>query len=381
MNLKYEIVRYEPKYKEQVTELQRHSWSSSLRLNAAYLEWKHEQNPYVKEPLIYLGLYAGKVVGMRGMSGAKWQIGPPAQTFLGLKADDLVIVPEHRNRGLFTQIMRAALDDLAKQGHTYVFSLTAGPVTLLGSLAMGWRSIGSMQTVFRRTEHRISRLRVRRWASRLPLVWRFADKLPLLYSAEERNPFHLFDRNSARRQRSVNRWVSADRVPRPEAMAELIERIGSDGRIRHVRDRQYFAWRFQNPLHAYRFLFWEETNLEGYLVLQKSISTLSNRERVRIADWEATSPQIGEELLRTAIQLGNFNDCGIWSATLPAGTRTLLQDTGFNPLLNEAEGMDRYRSSVLVRPVRDEMLKTEWTLVNRRLLDLANWDLRMLYAT
>lgn len=381
MNLKYEIVKYEPEYKGQVAELQRHSWSSNLRLNAAYLEWKHEQNPYLKKPLIYLGLYAGQVVGMRGMSGAKWQIGPPTQTFLGLKADDLVILPEHRNRGLFTQIMRVALDDLANQGHTYVFSLTAGPVTLLGSLAMGWRSIGSMQMVHRQAERRISFHKARRWASRLPLVWRFADKLPLLYSTEERNPFHFFDRNSARRQRLTSRSVSVDQVPRPEAMAELVERIGSDGRIRHVRDRQYFAWRFQNPLRVYRFLFWEEANLEGYLVLQKSISTLSDRERVSIADWEATNPQIGEELLRTAIQLGNFTDLGIWSATLPEGTRTLLQDTGFKPLLDETGGKDRYRSYVLVRPVRDEMLKTDWVLANRRLMDLANWDLRMLYAT
>ena len=41
-------------------------------------------------------------------------------------------------------------------------------------------------------------------------------------------------------------------------MAELVERSG-DTRIRHVRDSQYFQWRFQNPLSRYRYLLrnWE----------------------------------------------------------------------------------------------------------------------------
>jgi hypothetical protein len=35
-----------------------------------------------------------------------------------------------------------------------------------------------------------------------------------------------------------------------------------------VRDQRYLAWRFLNPRSLYRFLFWEASKLEGYLVLQ-----------------------------------------------------------------------------------------------------------------
>jgi len=42
--------------------------------------------------------------------------------------------------------------------------------------------------------------------------------------------------------------------------------------------------------------------------------------------------------------------------------------------------MTRYLPTVLVRPIRDEMLKGDWVLADSRLLDLANWDLRMIYS-
>src|SRR5438045_1584051 len=117
MNLEYEIVRYGPEFRPQVVELQTHLWSPDVALNSACLEWKHERNPYMKTPFIHLGLSAGRVVGMRGIYGAKWQIGCPAQTFLAPGAGDLVSAPDHRNSGLVAKIMETAADDLVDSGY------------------------------------------------------------------------------------------------------------------------------------------------------------------------------------------------------------------------------------------------------------------------
>ena len=73
-----------------------------------------------------------------------------------------------------------------------------------------------------------------------------------------------------------------------DAMAELVERLGHDGRIRYRRDREYLDWRFRNPTSEYRFLYWEESRLEGYLVLSRRVSDLGAWYRVYIADLEAT---------------------------------------------------------------------------------------------
>ena len=53
----------------------------------------------------------------------------------------------HRNRELVTLIMKAAFEDLAKRGYRHVFNLSAGLVTVMGSLAMGWKSAGTLDPI------------------------------------------------------------------------------------------------------------------------------------------------------------------------------------------------------------------------------------------
>ncbi len=111
--MKYEVVKYRPEFKSQIVELQTHLWSRDTEVNSTYLDWKYSRNPYVDKTLIYLALHGGKAVGMRGVYGAKWQVGNPSETLIGLCAGDLVIAPDHRNRGLFRKIMEVALADLS----------------------------------------------------------------------------------------------------------------------------------------------------------------------------------------------------------------------------------------------------------------------------
>jgi GNAT superfamily N-acetyltransferase len=151
MDSTYEVVCYEPGLRGQVIELQSHLWSPNAALNTAYFEWKYERNPYVDAPLIYLAMHNGKAVGMRGFWGMQWEGGIPTQESIALYADDLVIAPAHRNRGLIPKIMAAAFEDLGKRSYQYAFNLSAGPITFLSSLATGWRSVGSMQPMRQRS--------------------------------------------------------------------------------------------------------------------------------------------------------------------------------------------------------------------------------------
>jgi GNAT superfamily N-acetyltransferase len=375
--MNYEVVKYTPEFKDRVAKLREHLQSPDASLNAEYLDWKYGRNPYVASRLIYVGLHRGQVVGMRGLWGAKWQIGRPCQSFAAPCAGDLVIDPAHRNQGLFTTIMEAALKDLAPQGYQYIFNLSAGPATYFGSLMAGWRSAGLLQTAHRRSGEGTIHRRWHRYISR---------RLPFLPSTETRDPFGSLDENGAQRRGEAGTNVDIEQTPRPQAMAELVERIGNDGRIRHVRDRQYFAWRFQNPLSRYRFLFWQGARLEGYLVLRTSVYQHRYREGVSIVDWEAANPQVQADLLHAAVLWGDFDKLTIWSASLPAETKRVLQSAGFD-FSGEAKSLGRSyragtdRTGILVRPVREEMLaETDWILGDRRLLDLGDWNLRMIYS-
>jgi len=339
----YEIVKYRPEFKDDLIQLRfRNLFSVDVPLNVAYFEWKYERNPFLDEPLIYLALCEGKVVGMRGILGAKWEHGASRHRWLGVCATDLMVAPEHRKRGLVTRIMRMALDDLALRGHKYVFNLSANRITHFCSLADGWRGIGSLQ----------------------PMIW-----------TRKGDPWHSLDRNGKRTASAASPFVRLELLPRPEAMAELVEARGGDARIRHVRDQQYFAWRFQNPISKYRFLYWEDSRLRGYLVLRTSIHGYN--PDVEIVDWEAANGSVRADLLHAAIEWGNFDSMTLWSATLPVETKALLKDAGFQ-MARQGDSFARSTPTVLIRPVQDEMLNEDWVCDGLRVLDLQNWDLRMI---
>jgi GNAT superfamily N-acetyltransferase len=373
--MRYKIVHYNRGLKSQIADLTIHLWSRDRDLNTAYFEWKYEQNPYNREQLIYLALHNGTVVGMRGFFGLRWQVGLPPKALDGLYADDLVIAPEHRNKGLHKLIMQAAFEDLKTKGYPYLFNLSASPITFLGSLGMGWKSIGSVQPaikqalalkVYRSLENRIIRLPVLRY---------FFNK-PVSHIASR--AFARFTNNNQSSGNRLNRFISVYSAPKSKAMASLVERLDYDGRVRHVKDKTYFDWRFNNPLHRYRFLFWENGRLEGYLVLQKRISHFKQSRILRIVDWEASSPSVFTGLIQEAMKIGKFSVMLAWTATLPSESRLLLEQSGFK--FQKREVLGQARPSILLRSVQSDVSNSDISIGGRRLADIHNWDLRMIYS-
>lgn len=372
----YEIVRYEPVFREQVAQLQRHLWGGDVfPTNTAYLDWKYEQNPYIADPLIWLALSSGRVVGMRGMFGSHWEFGSPAERVIVPCADDLVIAPEHRNRGLVAQIMHATVDGVARKEYRYAFCLSAGAVTMLASLASGWRGVGSMRAAQRSgAGHLLGRLSA--GLRNVPILWRYTDKIARFQHRLERPPFARLDRHALRARASRGTRVRVEPAPRVDMMAELVRRLGHDGRIRHLRDELYLAWRYRDPLHEYRFLFRESDRPEGYLVL--GANRTDPGRGINIVDWEATTPDICEELLRAALDLGDFPQLTIWMATVPSDALAAVSRAGFVPV--DAGSRVGSSPSILVCDTRGSKPTPDMALGGRRLLDPANWDMRMVYS-
>jgi hypothetical protein len=213
-------------------------------------------------------------------------------------------------------------------------------------------------------------------------VWRYAERLPYLwrFAARATRPFHALDRNGRRRAGQV----TLERTPWPGRMAALVADLGGDGRIRHVRDRGYFEWRFQNPLSTYRFLYWMSAELEGYLVLHAPAHRPGGP--VSLIDWEARDRRVLAGLLEAALTWGRFGDLSVWTAAVPAGGRALLRDSGFvaaptTESIGHAFRTKRLRPTLLATAVgAGATTAQEWTVDGRRVLDLESWDLRMVYS-
>ena len=167
-------------------------------------------------------------------------------------------------------------------------------------------------------------------------------------------------------------------------MAELVDEIGGSGRIRHVRDSEYFQWRFQNPLSRYRYIFWGENRLEAYLVLHEYTSEYANRNWsvLNIVNWEASSAAAQERVLKVALTVfAKGRDLALWSVDLPQPTIALLRKSGFRFLTPPTNvNVNHFPPVILVRPITNFYAGGEWTLGGRHLLDLEAWDLQMLYS-
>ena len=363
----YEFVPYTPRFEAEVAALQRGLWTPDVRVNARYLRWKHFENPSGVEPLIYLALADGKMVAMRGFFGSRWEAGGAAESEPIPHADDLIVAPEHRNRGVLRPLMAYALADIARRGYRFVLNLGAQPVTVMSSLADGWRRVGGVAAAGFDREPQSSR-GIAALLKRARGLWRLEEALrhPRLV-----RPFRRLDR-AARADRSP---IVVSRTPRPEAMAALIASRPWDGRIRHARDAAYLAWRFRHPFHEYRFLFWEEEDgLRGYLVLQRSMSRFNDGRRVRLVDWCAADERVLRDLLTTALAWGRFARFETWTATLDDATRVLLEEAGCTALT--APGLRSLGRCLLLRSVDGT-----WPAVGERdPLQLESWKLRLLDA-
>lgn len=387
----YAIVGYTPAFKDEIAVLQKRLWSPDPILNRAYFEWKYEDNPFNSEfnpefnrarnarsdqtpkargPRLHVAVHDGKVVAMRGLAASAWEIGGADSPVSIYCADDLVVDAAHENRGLFARLTDAALADLHEDGHPYVLSTSALRVTRLQSLASGWRSIGSIVPLGRIRQDTALVARLRDAMRRLPLVWKLADRQVGVGPA--RRLFRRLDR-VARRHPSME----IQSAPRSEAMADLVGRMGHDGRIRHVRDVRYFGWRYRNPMHEYRFLFAGESQLEGYLVLQRYRSSYGNSLRVNIVDCEAESAEVKRRLIEALISLANPPEMASWCNSFDPLDQQALAGMGFASI--DPHLTSRGLPSILIRSVSTP--NPTWRLGARSLLEIGDWDLRMAYSS
>lgn len=372
------IAKYRPEHKRPIAELQKGLWSSDSALNTRYLEWKYERNPYVQDILIYVALDGAEIVGMRGFHGARLEAGSSSQTFPAVFADDALVSSRYRNRGLATRMLKFAHADLGERGHRYAFSPgNANRMNGLGLMKLGWKSAGGLRPMGRISEKARRRARLRRIVARQPLIWRFSDARFLAY-ADQRQPFRHLDASIGGHSRSSALPITVERMPRLDAMAELVERLGHDGRIRQVRDRAYLAWRFDDPLSEFRFVYCGKGRLDGYLVLGRRASDLGAFDRVYVADLEAIDDAVREGLVCAAIDCGRFPEFVTWSAILSDEELRAFTGQGFVPV--DTEEAARGFPCVLVQRLPDGFSDDDWTLAGRPLLDLANWDVRVLYS-
>jgi hypothetical protein len=360
----YEYLLYRHEFRESILQLQTHLWGTDLALNSAYFAWKYESNPYSPAPLLTVAVGENKVVGVRGFHGAQWQSGQ-----LVLKcfcACDLVVDPAHRNRNIHKRVTDLGLRELSSQGHSMVFNFSANPANYLTSLRTGWKPVMPFRTV--RYERRRAKL-VRRVASglrRAPFVWRCADRIA---GISGNTGVRGLDGSAFLPLPGGKLQVAAK--PDPVSLSEIAQSCQGQG-LAHVRTREYFAWRFENPMNDYRFLLSEPE--PGYMVLQSRRDAAHGR--VNLVDWQAPTDGALLEMLKALIGCNSVQSVAVWASSVPESLRGRMAGLGFFAV-DESRGVPSYVPGLLIKqlgtpaPVSPDP---------DRVMNSALWDLRMIYS-
>jgi RimJ/RimL family protein N-acetyltransferase len=377
----YEIVQYLPEYKYDVARIEQHLWGTDIELNVKYLEWKYEQNPYRLMPSLYLSMYEGKVVGATGFSWGIWQVGKSSSRLVVPGNADASIDPEHRRRGLLSRMNVRALEDFAKANLEYTYTFSANPSSAAAILKLGFSSVGNIEIGYRlhASERTIeSSSLIARGAQKIANRFRARSRALGLSDELEANPLNLVDKRISQHGGRYSEHISVGMSPKPDEMAELIEHIGYDGRLRQVRDQQFFNWRYKNPFSRYRFLFYKVgSNLKGYIIIRASAFPLD--QDIRIVDLEAIDDTSRAELLKAAVDLCTYNTLVIWTDSLSGEGKSILINLGF-AITTGGKSLETNHPNIFIYDFCQELSDNPFHYCGIDLMDRKNWDLRAIYS-
>ena len=345
--------------------------------NASTSSGSTSKIPTLPEPVLFVALDENQsVVGTRGFHGTRWHT-PQGSTVIPC-AEDFAIAHDHRNSGLATAIMSFALEDLEQRGYEYVMNASGGEITVLHSLAMGWKSVGAMEPVARLNWQERARHGLHEKSLQSPRrLWRpgrISRAVHRKLYDVGKTSFARLDRTTHHAAREARAEVVVSASPDPAALADMVGRLPSDGRIRHVRDPAFFDWRFESPVREYRFLSYElDGRVEGFMAISRHRSPTPPTPPFHIVDWEGTSLEIRAELLEVALACGGFEGLGAWTASLSDESKALLARSDFRPV--QPERRARGMPCVLLKKLGPP---GEWSIVGVPATDPTRWDIRLI---
>jgi len=291
--------------------------------NEQYLRWKYFENPFIENPLITVVRYGGEIVAMTGLMGMSWHAFPGRESTIVPQIDDLIIHPDHRRKGLTALMFRGVIGASLSQGYPAMISLSGGAVSNALASTKGWTEIRELERVYLvRSTPEIS------LSERIPGARRVKSKAMGIarrfgYWMVAPPPARFVDAaiepipgNDSRISVSAN----AD-LPAMSALAATTNRHAS------ARSVDAFRWRLGNPDRTYRFVYWRDTRLRGYMILGW---TGENRQRAMIIDYCCETDSVFAEMLNAVARIRS-DVVELMSSTLPQEHADVAYRLGFRP--------------------------------------------------
>jgi hypothetical protein len=343
----YEIAPYRSEWGLQVAELMVHLWGADIEANLAYLRWKHEDNPFSREPLAIATLREGRVVGFRGYSALPFRAAGGADVLI-LCPGDTCVHPNHRLAGLSVKMGQAAMKAYGDR-YPLFMNWSCSKPSLPGYLRMGFRGLAEKDHL------------------------NHARPLGALHHLLALQESHPLAQSRVRFGRRGD--VEAAAAPRPAEMAALASAgETAEGKLLLRRDETFFGWRFANPRGKYVFYYLLRGDVPaGYV----AIGVSSNNRRGFILDFAMGEGGALEEIVRFILRAKHFDVVSVYTFCLTGQQRRTLEKLGFRAtgLLPYLETRRNGRLPLLIRPVKETFGEEDFTIEGVDTREIASWSL------
>jgi len=306
-----------------VVKLHRKLMPRKRGLNERYLRWKYYENPYIGDPLIVVIRYEGEVVAITGLMGMGWSTSPGQTARIVPQPDDLFVHPAHRRKGLVGMLYARVRSLSAEMGFPALVVLSGGGNSNPIAIAKGWTLIRELDRVYLMRGDRPAPIR-----NRIPGLGFVASKgkglaKRLGYSTIAPPSDRLLDSEMSE-VASTNPRISVSTVGNVEAMSALASAVNS-----HASDRsvEFLRWRFANPDRQYRFVYWDDDRLRGYMIVGWAAE---DHGHVRIVDHCSEDLDIFIDLLAAVIRI-QHGTIELMFSTLPEREAAAAYELGFRP--------------------------------------------------
>lgn len=227
-----QIRTYDPADREAFRSLYADVWGEEKSRD--WFAWRFEENPYRDEVQMVVAEEAGELVGAEPLLPFRLRIG--SRTVDAYQPVDWIVHPDHRRRGIFTQMTERLLDRYADDA-ALLFNFPSDAL-LPGLEKFGWEVVGEVSTEYRiqHPEHALS--------DTVELGTReITNPLPTLAGGVARRGLDLLERVGASDESvTVERHEDV-----PVATLAALYESGRPRQVHVARDEAFLSWRFANP--------------------------------------------------------------------------------------------------------------------------------------
>ena len=262
-----------------------------------FLRWKYLDNPYSEKPLIVVAEYEGKIAGQYTYTPLKWRNSATGSEETILAPGGAFVLPEHRNKGLFSRMMFFGREWLSTDYRWFLNT------TSTSNSSATYEKFGAHPLADRFFLDSCS------WHGLMHYCLRYRKKNAAKVKHGEYNGILVTDQVLGE---DMSRVAGLRNLPVPA--------------VELKRDSVFYGWRYKNPAKHYTFYY---AGVPGEITGFVAVSHNSNNLRGYIVDYGQSDSCSLEKILHFLKSERHFNILSIYEFCADDEFSELLSAGGF----------------------------------------------------